>query len=252
MLGESPINIMIRLNQTAEELSVFQCFAKHYAVGVTEIEKRDPPEPDIRCKRSDGVVVAFELVELIDQEYARALSAMFTLKTEFEKSFKSLSRKPRQLLNHSLKNAAVFVEYAETATLQQKRSVIPAVFKSLEFLNPSDEGNLLADGPSSLKPVLKKLRVLRGNFNGPSWNIDTAGLLDDLPINRISDKFSKRYSSDAKKIDLLAFFQSQPSPLLDFIPVIETAVRSGIGSSQFSAVWIYSATSDKVLSHIKG
>jgi len=90
---------MTKPNQTAEELTIFQSFAKHYPVEVTEVESRNPPEPDIRCKDSDGVVLAFELVELIDQEYARKLSAMFTLTTEFQQSFKSLSGDQHHVLN---------------------------------------------------------------------------------------------------------------------------------------------------------
>jgi hypothetical protein len=241
---------MTKPNQTAEELTVFQSFAKHYATELTGIEARNPPEPDIRCKSSHGDVLAFELVELIDQEYARALSAMFTLTAEFEKYFKSLSGNPRQLLDATLKNAAVFVKYTETATLQQKRSVVPTIFKFLESLKPADSGDFQTDGAGSLNSVVNKIRVLRGNFNGPSWNIVTAGLLDDLPINRISDKFAKSYSTDAKKIELLAFFQTQPLPVPDFVPLIEDSVRSAIGSSRFSAVWIYSVGSDEVLSHI--
>jgi len=97
---------------------------------------------------------------------------------------------------------------------------------------------------------VKKIRVLRGNFNGPSWNIVTAGLLDDQPIQRILDKFNKNYISDAERIELLAYFDSQPSPLPDFIPLVESTVKANIRSSQFSAVWIYSARGDKVISHI--
>lgn len=40
-----------------------------------------PPAPDILCRAQSGEEVAFELVELIDQDYARGLNVLFrTLK----------------------------------------------------------------------------------------------------------------------------------------------------------------------------
>ena len=81
---------MTRPSQTTEELAIFNKFAKHYPIGLTGIETRNAPEPDIRCKGSDSVAIAFEVVELIDQEFARKLSAMSTLQDEFDQSFISL------------------------------------------------------------------------------------------------------------------------------------------------------------------
>jgi hypothetical protein len=240
---------MTKPNQTAEELSVFQKFARHYPTNVTGIETCNPPEPDIRCS-TDGVALAFELVEIIDQDFARANSGMLSLKSEFEQSFQSLSGNTRSLLDASLANAGVFVTYQDGTTLQQRRSVIPTVFKFLESMKPTDVGDFQTDTASSLKSVVKMIRILRGSFNGPSWNITTVGLLSDPTIQRLADKFTKKYSSDAKTIELLAYFQFQPKPLPDFIPIIEDFVRTNIRVSQFSAVWIYSAASDKVLSHI--
>jgi len=241
---------MTARDQTGEELIVFQRFAKHYPAKLVRIQTRNPPEPDIRCSTSDGVPLAFEVVEIIDQDFARANSAMVTLKKEFEKSFVSLSGNSRLLLDASLANAAVFVTYQDGTSLQQRRSAIPAVFKFLETLKPTDSGNFDTDKDDSLKSVVKSIRILRGNFNGPSWNITTVGLLSDPTIQRLAAKFAKEYSSDAQTIGLLAFFQFQPELLPDFIPTIEDFVRAKIRSSQFSAVWIYSAASDKVLSHI--
>lgn len=241
---------MTKPNQTADELNVFQSFAKHYPTKVTGIDARNPPEPDIRCINSDGVALGFEVVEIIDQDFARANSGMLTLKTEFEKSFQSLSGNPRSLLDASLTNAAVFVTYQDGTSLQQRRLIIPAVFKFLESIRSTESGDFKTDSVSSLNSVVTMIRILRGNFNGPSWNITTVGLLSDPTIQRLASKFTKTYSSDAQRIELLAFFQFQPKPLPDFIPMIEDFVRTNIHLSRFSAVWIYSTPSDKVLSHI--
>lgn len=241
---------MTRLNQSVEELTIFKSFATKYPGGLREIENRIPPEPDIRCKDSNGNVCAFELVELIDQAYARKNSAMFDLSTDIRKSFKSLPRNQHKLLQSILKNADIFVEYLDEATIQKKRSIIPEIFKFLESLNSNDSGTFPTHGVDSLKHTVKKISIYRGIFEGPIWDVINAGILDDLPIKQLLDKFKKKYNTDTKKIELLAYFESQGPPLPDFVPVIENAIKKNIGSSQFSAVWIYSHRGDKILSHI--
>ncbi|MBI3580378.1 MAG: hypothetical protein HY089_13315 [Ignavibacteriales bacterium] len=241
---------MTRTDQIDEELSVFKTFKKHYPSDLTGVEQPKEPEPDIRCKSSDGTVLAFELVELIDREYIHKNSAASAIDDEFRKYFKKLPKNSCQRLQSILKDAFVFVEYTEEATDVNKRSVIPEVFKFLQSKDTTDSGDFPTNGVKSLKHFVKKIHIGRGNFNGPSWGGITAGLRNDTPIKKIPEKFKKRYSTDAQRIELLAYFKYQPLPLPDFIPKIEEDIRKDIASSQFSAVWIYSAVSDKVLLHI--
>jgi hypothetical protein len=242
---------MTRPNQTAEELEVFRSFSKHYPSTLSAIDSRTPPEPDILCTTTSGSQRAFEIVEIIDQEFARANQSMLTLKSEFERSFSSLGSTQKSALQTVLNNAAVFVTYADGTTLQERCTAIPAILKFLTGVNSTAVGDFNADGMPGLKPIVKMVRILRGNFNGPSWNVTTVGLLSDPSMQRLADKFAKRYTSTAEAIELLAYFRFQPKPLPDFVPIIEDFTKTNIWISQFSAVWMYSVPGDKVLMSVQ-
>lgn len=60
------------------EQRVFRSFAENgpLAIDLSSIESTPPPAPDIQCRVEGAGFVAFELVELIDQEYARGIDLM--------------------------------------------------------------------------------------------------------------------------------------------------------------------------------
>lgn len=61
----------------AEEIKVFLRFlqAVELPIAASSIEKRDPPEPDLRCVHATDGPVAFELAELCDSNLAKAIAA---------------------------------------------------------------------------------------------------------------------------------------------------------------------------------
>jgi hypothetical protein len=61
-----------------DEIDVFLRFirAANLPVVPGSVEKRPPPEPDLRCIHSVDGKVAFELVELCDPNMARAISSL--------------------------------------------------------------------------------------------------------------------------------------------------------------------------------
>jgi hypothetical protein len=56
--------------QSKTELNVFRAFAKlqRLPIEMESIEKREPPEPDIRCNLKDNGPITFEMVEILDQK----------------------------------------------------------------------------------------------------------------------------------------------------------------------------------------
>jgi hypothetical protein len=66
----------------AYEVEVFRRFieAAKLPIAPSSVEKREPPEPDIRCLHSTDGPIAFELVELCDPNLAKAIA---TLSTEY-------------------------------------------------------------------------------------------------------------------------------------------------------------------------
>jgi hypothetical protein len=66
----------------AHEVEVFRRFivAANLPIDAGSVEKRNPPEPDIRCNDAVGGHLAFELVELCDPTLAKAIA---TLSSEY-------------------------------------------------------------------------------------------------------------------------------------------------------------------------
>ena len=67
-------------SQTRSELAIFRNFAEVCPLDIIResISKRNPPEPDVLCKFAEGEEeVAFELVEIIDEGWARLTSGQF-------------------------------------------------------------------------------------------------------------------------------------------------------------------------------
>jgi hypothetical protein len=78
--------------QEKEELMVFNKFASIYpcSVNASSIENRKPPHPDIYCTVRDGRSTAFELLEIIDKEYARTLSASENIRRTIQQKIDKL------------------------------------------------------------------------------------------------------------------------------------------------------------------
>jgi hypothetical protein len=68
------------LAKGAHEVEVLRLFvaAAGLPIDATSIEKRDPPEPDIRCRDAVSGPVAFELVEQCDPTLAKAIATRST------------------------------------------------------------------------------------------------------------------------------------------------------------------------------
>jgi hypothetical protein len=60
----------------ADEIKAFLRFlaAVDLPIAASSIEKRDPPEPDLRCVHATDGPIAFELVELCDPNLAKAIA----------------------------------------------------------------------------------------------------------------------------------------------------------------------------------
>jgi hypothetical protein len=63
-----------------KEFLVFTSFAESCGglFNLSSIMNRKPPEPDILCSTSDGQMIAFELFEILDENYAEQFSTTNT------------------------------------------------------------------------------------------------------------------------------------------------------------------------------
>ena len=95
------------------EVEIFMRFAAVCRLGILppSIEKREPPEPDIRCETSQGETLAFEMVEVIDQELARKIANQFELGRMLRNAYQALPGRDAAEIRVALGNARVMVAF---------------------------------------------------------------------------------------------------------------------------------------------
>jgi hypothetical protein len=228
--------------QDADELRVFRRFVEsaRLAVSPESIQKRQPPEPDIQCKLGDHGCTCFELVEIVDSDLARAVGNQLT----FQQRLSGAAG------NHGLRGLSdglIFVRFVHAGTVAQRTGAIPRLMELLQELPAGFRGDIPLPDDAALNEVVQKLRVTRGEFVGPSFQVDGATFISDPVIERIEGKFSKEYAT-ANRLELLAFYELHPTLRAEYqLPAVEEFVRNNLQSSQFSRVWVFDAENSAVL-----
>src|SRR5262245_54341311 len=102
--------------QARSELAVFEAFIVAAGLNVApgSVEKRAPPEPDILCQLCDLGTTAFELVEVIDSGFAQMVSDQIRVERALCEAVEGLEMAARDALRSRLRDALVFIRYAES------------------------------------------------------------------------------------------------------------------------------------------
>lgn len=228
--------------QDADELRIFRLFVEAAGLDVApgSIQKQRPPKPDIQCEVGENGPICFELVEVIDSDLARAVGNQVTLQQRLSEAAE------RQELR-GFSNGLSYVRFADAATSSQRKRMITPLFALLEKLPDGFEGEVPLDEGSMLGPTVRSLRVSRGGFVGPCFQVDGTTFISDPLVERIGGKFSKTYET-LDRLDLLAFYDFHPTQLAKFqLQAVEAFVRENVSSSQFSRVWVFDAGNRAVL-----
>jgi len=228
--------------QDADELRIFRLFVESagLAVDLETIQKRQPPEPDIQCELGELGCTSFELVEIVDSQLARAVGNQMGLQPRLSDAAAN-----RGLSGFS--DALICVRFLNTSGSAQRNQAIPLILAMLQQLQPGFQGNVTIQNDSTLSAAVRSVRITRGNFVGPCFQVDGATFISDPVIERIQGKFSKRYDTD-NRLELLAFYELQPTQRAEMrLPGVEAFVRNNLHSSQFSRVWIFDAGHRAVL-----
>lgn len=234
----------------SEDINVFEEFARCAGLGVIpgSIEKREPPEPDIRCEIQGEGPVAFELTESIDGEHvAKPYADAETLREAIEKEFKALPCQTAADLRRRLGDAIVHVEFDPARTLREKRAIIPSLLESLRAVPADFEGTAQRSDFSLPEGVLSLIikRCGSGLFSGePHFDVDAGGAFADRTPERIEAKLAKTYQTDAP-IELLVHFGTMPVlPEELWLPAVRRLFRDG---SYFRRIWIFDRKTERVV-----
>ena len=226
-------------NQSKYELKIFRRFATicDLPIITKSIEKRNPPEPDIKCNVEKVGNIAFEITELIDRGFANILEKQIDTKTELEKHYSQLDDREKEKFFSKYSDAIIFIHWENSLSLKRRKKLFPKLFKHLLSLNDHFEGNTLERDPK-FAGKLDWITISRGVY-GPLFDDVPASVIGDPTINSIQSKFLKKYPIEYP-LHLLAFIDLNPM-LPDHIWLSNASdyIRNNIEPSQFSKVWIF-------------
>lgn len=229
--------------QECHERWIFRTFAKTspLQIDLKSIEKREPPEPDIRCITKSTGGLNFELVELVDQEHAQRLSAQLEISDHFTQSYRNSAEALRRKLQSTLANACVVLDFSAESTIRRRRGSAQPVLERLAAIPTNFEGQLSSDDlglPGGT--AVRRVSILRGDYAGPCFENPTAGSLRDPAIELIGTKFRKQYRSEYP-IELLAYYYRHPQITKASIPPELLAfLEESLPESSFRRVWVFS------------
>lgn len=218
------------------EVEIFRRFVTvcPLEIEADSIEKRQPPEPDLRCKTRQGEALAFELVEIIDQDVARRIADQWTLGPKLRAAYDALPERDAAEIRARLGNAVVTVKLRDDASIRARCAEIGTILEALKKVPPAFEG---AFDPRM--GIVEKIYVTRGNCVGPSLDIHAGGWVGDPTVDRIRGKFAKSYEVDVP-VELLAHFELHPMfPDDVWVPRVRTCVSPKLAASPFRRVWIF-------------
>lgn len=235
--------------QSFKELIIFSHFSKVCGLPIrpASIEKRKPPEPDILCEIEGEGSVAFEMVELIDEDFARQTYSQIKIQQLLEKAYDSLQTDVHEFFKRKLHNAHIYVTFHSTSTSPIREKSILMILNTLVETDNEFEGIIQFPTDSPLSKTVKYINIGRGAFLGPCFDVAAAGSFGDPTFERIAAKFKKKYKT-IHPIELLTYYELQPVlPEYRWLPGVQDYVRQNIHDSLFRRVWIFDLSKKAII-----
>ncbi len=189
-----------------EELRTFRHFVQVARLPVVpeSIEKRYPPEPDMRCRLSHGEEVAFELVEICNPVNARFSGSVDHIYGLAMSAYRSLSPSARKAFDDRFINVPLSFSFRPAASLSAIRNALPSLLGDLVSA-PKGDGGYKGLSPAARAVGLSIRNVGRADNPGNvNFNIGTS-FDPTVSLKAVAAKLSKKYESDSP-IELLAYF----------------------------------------------
>ena len=222
------------------ETTAFEAFAKvcNLPFKVDSIEKNKPPKPDIQCEVTGNGLLAFELVEMIDRNFANMFGKQIETKKKLSRYHSNLTKEKRTRFDKLYSNAFIFPQFQNGCTLRQREILFPIIIDHLLTLEEHFEGNTFKN-IHEYTNKLSGISISRGQFKGPLFDSAIAGSIGDPAVSAISSKFGKRYKSE-HPVHLLGYIDLNPMfPEDIWIPAVDDFVKAFIQKCQFEKIWIF-------------
>ena len=231
--------------RSLSEVKVVTIFASVCPYGIipSSIDKRKPPEPDIRCQMSDGSWVAFEVTESIDDLIAQRNEEAQSLKNNIKEYLKVSSVKDEILNKYCDAMISIYPYDRIPRKIYRSQKNIDSLLKFLaNFPNDTDEVEFNSIGKH--KYIIE---IDRGNFIGPIFNTDIGGSFNDYIIQTIKIKFFRKTYQTDLPIELLIHYHMQPGPFQWDVDEAIYFIKNNLKKSPFRRAWIFSTKENKIL-----
>ena len=228
------------------ELEIFSAFAaiSELQISPHTIRAMCPPHPDVLCESKVLGKMAFELVEVIDESYARRVGKQHKTKQMLNDYYEALSGPCRMKLQKQYADALVFVVFVDHLSMAKRKALLPEVIDSLIALPADFTGTTLGDQWRS--KGIEMIGVERFGIKGPLFDTVAVGFRAEPVLPRIQAKFQKVYKSDCPA-DLLAYVDGAPLfPDTAWMPDLETYLNSVFEKGIFRKVWIFDYQNDAI------
>jgi hypothetical protein len=230
------------------ERGIFNRFLATGALMIREasVEKRHPPEPDLFCIIEGSGAAAFELVEIVDNELAEMANNQVRLDGVLHDAAAHMGQRVASDLGRTLGDALILVRFAQVS-LRERESAISPLLRFLAELPPGTAGELQIGRQGGMASV-ESIRITRGNYPpGPHFQVEAVRSIADPIVERLQNKYTKRYET-RHPTHLLAYYDLHPaSPPDIWLSDARNFIRSNWATAPFARVWIMDATEPRIL-----
>jgi hypothetical protein len=229
------------------ERRVFSAFADDIAeyFGVTvatgTITSREPPEPDIRCEVVGRGPVAFELVEILDQDAEQFRSTMMSARNELLAYPRSLSDSDFGRFEKKFATTQIKVGFRYDKPLRDLQPTVPILY---DWLIHSADHRVSGDVPlpPEIQTGIEFVSFLSSSI--PIIDVDFGLTIEDVPLSAVTRKLvHQSYNTDAP-VELLAYSHNQPwlphpSWISKVMQTITPLVDAAAGRGHIRRLWVY-------------
>ena len=204
--------------QSQDELELFARFLRVRGLDAdpTRYSKRSEPEPDILFDDPSEGRIAFEVVEIIDEAWARVRGSTPTLTDGIRRAFQSLPESTKSAITTAYRDADIGFHFKPDVSRNRRLRKLPGIFAELAKLPSGTSGPALDDHPAC-REILFNLYIHRAqSILGPHFHASDVTSVGDATVETIQAKIGKAetYRTTAP-IELLAYTDANAAELPD-------------------------------------
>ena len=226
------------------EQAVFASFAKAVDLPAHTFESRPEPEPDIMYRPTIGEVLAFELVEILDQSSAHFIDQQLEAKSLCLEYLDSLPSDQATAFRAKYANADISIDFVAGLSKQRRKNLLPQLFQHFDDL-PTGFIGKAPNGPYQLPSSVREIVITRGVV-GPTFDAPSFVRMGDPTVPAINAKMSKHYEPKGP-LALLAYIDGNPMfPDDVWLANLDCYLESLGPECQFELIYVFDYRSEEV------